>query len=82
MSESFLRVLGGLWGVFQLHFPDLESLKRVWEVTGGSLDVSWRYLKGLWETSGKSLGDFWEVAERFLEGRTSRKFLGGPGFEK
>ena len=26
--------------------------------SGGSLEVSWKYLKGLWEVSGRSLGSF------------------------
>ena len=42
----------------------LESLKRVWEVSG----VLWRSLGGLWEVSGKSLGGLWKVSGRSLGG--------------
>ena len=62
------RLLGGLWEVFQLNFLALESLKRVWEVSGGSLEVPWRSLRGLWEVSGRFLGGFWGVSGRFLRG--------------
>ena len=51
----------------------LESLKRVWEVSRGSLEVSGRSLGSLWEVSGRSLGGFWEVSGRSLGGRVSRR---------
>ena len=63
MSGRSLGVLEGLWEVFHLNVA-LGCLKRVREVSGGSLEVSWRYLKGLWEVSGRSLGGFWEVSGR------------------
>ena len=61
MSGRFLGFLGGLWEVFQLNFLALESLKRVCEVSGGSLEVSWGS-----QVSGRSLGGFWEVSGRSL----------------
>ena len=40
VSGRSLGFLGGLWEVFQFKFLALESLKRVWEVSG---DL-WRFL--------------------------------------
>ena len=82
MSGRSLKLLGGLWEVFQLNFLALESLKRVWEVSGGSLEVSWRSLKGLWEVSGRSLGGFWEVSGRSPRVKDLQEASEGPGLKK
>ena len=82
MSGRSLWFLGGLWEVFQLNFLALESLKRVWEVSGGSLEVSWRSLRGLWEVSGRCLGGLWEVSGRSLRGKGLQEASEGPGFKK
>ena len=60
----------------------LESLKRAWEVSGGSLEVSWRSLRSLWEVSGRSLGGFWEVSGKSLRGRGPQEASEGPGRKK
>ena len=89
MSGRSLGFLGGLWEVFQLNFLALESLKPVWEVSGGSLEVSWRSLGSLLEVFGRSLGGFWRVSKRFLEvsgrslrGRGLQEVSEAPGFRK
>ena len=67
--------LGSLWAL-----EESGEFSGLWE-SGGSLEVSWRYLRSLWEVSGGSLGGFWEVSGKYLRGGF-RRFLGVPGFKK
>ena len=60
----------------------LESLKRVWEVSGGSLEVSGRSLGSLSEVSGSSLEIFWEFSGRSLRGKGLQKASEGHGLKK
>ena len=62
----------------ELNFLALESLKRVWEVSEGSLEVSEKSLGGFWAVSGR----FLEVSRRSLKGRGLQEASEGPGLKK